>query len=132
MVFFSEDYAEIHWDDVNRIVIVIYKGDITSEQLHSIFKKTIECGVINGGTKYLVDSRKFTTIKPEDQNWITTVWAPEALKGGMKKVALVLPEDVLQKQVLSNLSDEGSNKKNSGFRSETFDSIIAAIAWLKI
>ncbi|AHF11454.1 MULTISPECIES: hypothetical protein [Dehalobacter] len=127
MIYFSEKYVEISWDEVNRAVVVIFKGYMSSEQLREAFEKTIECGLKYRAKKCLTDNRNFTTIRPDDQKWLEEVYIPQAARAGFTKIAQILPQNIIQKQVLNKLGTYTKSLIDFHY-CESFEE---AVAWLK-
>lgn len=63
-------------------------------------------------------------MKKEDQDWVLQVWAPKMAKLGSIKAAGIMPENLIQKQVISKMTDDSKSKM------ENFSSYAEALAWL--
>lgn len=128
MVYFDEKYAEIEYDELHQIVKVIYKGYMNSEQYRNVQLKALECTEKFKATKSLFDCRKFITVRAEDQEWSNEVCTPWVARLGIKKIAGILPEKLVQKQVLTKMADESI--KATSTDEQFFGSLEEALAWL--
>jgi hypothetical protein len=126
MVFFETKYVDIVWDETNHIVRTTFKAYMYSEQLRDTYEKIIECNLKYRASLALCDMRNFVTIRQEDQKWINEVWRPKMDKAGMKKVAVILPDNMIQKQVVEIVA-----AKVLGSLVHNFASIPEALVWLK-
>ncbi|MEA4895112.1 MAG: STAS/SEC14 domain-containing protein [Oscillospiraceae bacterium] len=130
MIYYQQPFAEIEYDQVNQVVIVTYKSYMTSAQLREVFNKGLECVEKYKATKMLADSRNFVTIRQEDQEWINNDYMPRAVKTTIKKFASVLPENMIQKQVLAKMRTDAVKKVPTGSQGQSFASIQEAMNWL--
>jgi hypothetical protein len=127
MVLYDKPYVEISWNETTRIVTATYKSYMTSEQLREVFLKILEFMAQYKSTKYLSDTRKFVTVKPEDQKWINEVFMKKAQLAGVKKVAIILPENMIQKQVV----EKSVAQSSSTVEMKLFGSINEGMLWLR-
>lgn len=131
MICFSEQYVEIKWDEAYKILILTFGGFMTSEQIHLTYEKLLECLIKFKANKILMDSRKFTTIRPEDQEWLEKYWQPRVFKAiGKTKTAGILPENMIQKQVINKIVDNAKANPQAEFR--FFSKIEDALIWLRV
>lgn len=128
-VCLNEKYCEIQWDEVNRTVIVVYKGYISSDENRYIHEKMLEILVKYNSNRVLHDSRNFFTIRPEDQEWILKDWSPRVYKAvGKIKTAGIIPSGTIQKQVIDKMiAAAKSDRCSSPQFCETYE---AALSWL--
>lgn len=126
MVYFSEKYGDIIWDDKALVIKLIWKGYLNSEQFRNTYEKFVDSVKEFKATKAFIDNRNFITIKSGDEKWAEEVIIPKAIKAGLRKVASVLPESLVQKQVLMRV-------KNSTTELETYiaSSVEDAMTWLR-
>ena len=130
MVFFQQPYADIVYEEAKKLVIVTYKKYLSSEQLREVYEKTLECTINYGATKILNDASTFVTIKAADQEWISSNYVSRIVHTKIKKIATVLPDNMIQKQVLNKIESD-VDKTRLPFESQNFQSLEAAMQWLR-
>lgn len=131
MTIYSDQNAEIKWDESKRVAIMTTNGYMSSEQLRSSLDKLIDCLMHYKGNKILIDMRKFTTIRPADQEWIHDNWGKRLESAvGKAKTACILPEDnSMQKMVLSKVVERAQDTGRTELK--YFDNINEAFLWLR-
>ena len=72
------------------------------------------------------DARKATVFVAEDMQWVSEVWLPQALKAGLKRMAMVTAEHGLGKAIIEEVAKEIDNH---GLSMRKFDSVAAATVW---
>lgn len=127
MIFFEKDYVEIKCEGINNVVETVFKGYMTSEQFRESYDKIIECCVKNKSSRTLCDCRKYITIKPEDQKWLAEDWTPRLIQAGVTKTALILPDNLIQKQVINKTTKE--TVEDSAV--QTFSEYEDGLSWAK-
>lgn len=45
-------------------------------------------------SKWIGDVRKLGVILPKDTEWVNTQWFPSALRGGIKRMAVIIGDDI--------------------------------------
>jgi hypothetical protein len=129
MVYFNEKYGEIKWDEINNIVIVSFHGYMNSEQIRNFFNKILECLIKHKSNKAIHDTRNIFTFKPEDQEWLKNDWRPRVYKAlGKNKVALIMTENLIQKQVINKVADSAEEKV---VEMKAFSNFNDALLWIK-
>lgn len=130
MAIYFDQNAEIKWDEFKRMAVMTTSGYMSSEQLRSSLDKLIECLVHYRGKRILIDMRKFTTIRPADQEWIHDDWGKRLESSvGKAKTACILPEDnSMQKMVLSKVVERAQYTGRTELK--YFGSPNEAILWL--
>lgn len=115
MLFYSASFADVTWDEQNRVLVTKTKGYMSSEQLRELCAKVIEGIAKFRATKALGDYRAFVTVRPEDQKYVATEWAVQAKKAGLKYTALILPANMIQTQVIDKVTKEASVGETKNF-----------------
>jgi hypothetical protein len=78
--------------------------------------------------KWLSDDRLNPVLKPEDNEWAMTEWAPKIIQAGWKYWAIVLPESVLNKMRMENSAKVFADK---GVTVQLFTDPGEALKWLE-
>lgn len=130
MICFDEKYAEIKWDELNRVVILTCRGYMTSEQLRGVYEKVLECFIKNKTNKMINDAKNFLTIRAEDQDWLENDWGPRSYKAvGVVKSAGIMPDNLIQKNVIGKVVDTAQQNKVAEIK--FFPDISKALMWLR-
>ncbi len=127
MKFFEKEYVEISCEGINNVVETVFKGYMSSEQFREAYDKIIDCCKEYKSSRTLCDCRKYVTIKPEDQLWLGEDWTPRLIQAGVVKTALILPDNMIQKQVIDKTTK--TTAENSSVQS--FSDYEEGLAWAK-
>lgn len=108
---------------------MMWKDFVHGDPFRLGLNKGLELIEEKNASLWLADLRKMQVLSLEDQDWSTNDWFPRAIKGGIRKMAIVLPESALAKMGLKNIMN-----KVGGIEIETsyFSSIDEAEKWLKL
>jgi hypothetical protein len=98
------------------------------ELLERVLRKGLELMKANGASRWLSDDRMGGTLPQSHHEWGEKVWAPEAIRSGWKRWALVLPENTLHTSNMNRLSERYAAL---GVTVEHFSDPTRAIVWLK-
>jgi hypothetical protein len=75
---------------------------------------------------YVSDARKATVFVAEDMQWVSKVWLPQAVKAGLKRMAMVTAHEGLGKAIIEDVAKEIDNH---GLSMRKFNSVAAATVW---
>lgn len=128
MQYFESKYCDVIWNEECKAVVLDWKGYATSEQFREIMNKGLELLISKRANRWLGDCTKFMTLQKADEEWSNTDWLARALQGGIKKMAIVLPEKLIQKNIVDRILD---NNGDILITSQKFSSPEEALAWLK-
>jgi hypothetical protein len=123
----------------NDVVKITYNKDIDTVVLEWIttpssaeFKEGLTSGLeLLKETKarhWIGDVRKIGAIDPADQDWSNNEWFPQALATGLKKMGVIISDDVFNKMSVEEIM---SKVESAGFESQYFDDINKAFQWMK-
>ncbi|PLX02567.1 MAG: hypothetical protein C0595_10290 [Marinilabiliales bacterium] len=129
MKYFDEDYLEIHWNENGKYVLMMWKGFAQGDSYRLGLNKGLELIESKKSNCWLADLREMKVLSLEDQDWSNNDWFPRAIKGGIRKMAIVLPTSSLGKIGVKSIM-----KKVGGIEIETsyFPTIKEAEKWLQI
>jgi hypothetical protein len=98
MKLFEEKYGTLEYDASVPCITATFNGFMNSDQFKSFLNKGLELLIekkrLHGKILWLADTRKHVVQPEKDTNWVAEDWNPRALKGGIRHVAFVLPENV--------------------------------------
>lgn len=128
MQYFESKYCDIIWNEEVKAVVLQWKGYATSEQFRDIMNKGLELLVSKRGSKWVGDCTKFMTLQKADEDWSNSDWLGRAMQSGIKTIAIVTPEKLIQKNIVDRIIDNNGNVLIS---TQKFSSVEEALAWLK-
>jgi hypothetical protein len=75
----------------------------------------------------VADTRKLAYPSREDEKWSIDVWFPRALEAGMTRLAVIMPEDALERVAVHGRVTEIAQ---NGVTTAYFDTVDEAREWL--
>ncbi|CAM4405724.1 hypothetical protein FHS16_001783 [Paenibacillus endophyticus] len=97
MILFDSKHGEVAWDEELKAVIIEWKGFAYGEEFQLIMLKGIEWIKKMKSNRLLMDARKGSAIKPDDQEWIARHFVQRAYGNGLRHFAMVLPQSMIAK-----------------------------------
>ncbi len=88
-VFLDTPWLLMSWDGYHRCVFAEWKAFATHQEFQGAFMKAIEALGARKSERFVNDIRKLESVNDEDRRWLRQTWAPPALAGGVKRVAVV-------------------------------------------
>jgi hypothetical protein len=113
------------FDPATRCVFGEWKGFASGDE----YRQALEAGLAllaqHRTSRWCADLREFKTATADDQRWTDTEWFPRAVKAGMRRLAVVLPESVI-----AQLAVQRQVTQVGDVESRFFASVPEAKAWL--
>jgi len=129
ILIFDKDFARVEHIEELKLVKVIWKSNITSEEYKFTMITAIEYAEKIGEMEnYMSDIRMQGVINPEVRKWFETEMIPRGIKSGLKRAAVVFSGNIFTKYYLNNI--DGTSKK-LGLAFKFFTEENAAYEWLK-
>jgi hypothetical protein len=125
-VYLDAPYLSIRWRSVPQILYAEWKGYATSEEFRAALLKGVQAIREHHVVGYVSDARKAKVFVAEDMQWVSEVWLPQAVKAGLKRMAMVTAEEGLGKAIIEDVTREINNH---GLAMRKFDSVAAATVW---
>ncbi|MBN2663107.1 MAG: hypothetical protein JXR68_05615 [Bacteroidales bacterium] len=125
---FDSDFAEIFYNNDNKMVLLSWKRPVNSEEYRTAFLKVLKTFTEHNFHLLLSDTRLQGAISPSDRKWLETEIIPIAIEAGLKYTATVISEDVFKKYYLGKLKEKSQKAGMTEF--EIFDNYDRAIKWL--
>ncbi len=127
MKHFESKYCDIIWDEKSNVVITQWKGYATSEEFRGILNDALDLLIKKKSSKWLGDTTNIMTLQKADEDWVNNEWFPKAIIGGVKKMAVVMPEKRIQNNVVNRIMD---NNGKEVLQSCEFKSYQEAYDWI--
>jgi hypothetical protein len=102
-VYLDEPYLSIRWRSVPQILYAEWKGYATSAEFRAALLKGVQAIREHHVVGYVSDARKAKVFVTEDLQWVSEVWLPQALKAGLKRMAMVTAEQGLGKAIIEEV-----------------------------
>jgi hypothetical protein len=134
MKLFEEKYGTLEYDSTVPCITATFNGFMSSEQFRAFLNKgldyLIEKKQSHDKILWLADTRKHVVQPDKDTSWVAESWNPRALKGGIRHVAFVLPENVFGNASVKRYAD-GNAKQKDQMEVQMFGDLDAAKKWFK-
>jgi hypothetical protein len=93
--FNTPGVASVRWDKDARLVLVEWDGWANSTEFEALLEAELQALEQHRCSRLLADCRRQKVLNPKDQERANREWLPRALKVGLKRFAVVLPESVV-------------------------------------
>ena len=120
--------VKIEIDEKSSAVILHWSNEFTSEQYRQGCTSGLETVTALKLKYWLADTSKFARLQPKDQKWTSEVLFPELSRVGLKKMAVVIPEDLYSHLAISTIIVEA--KDATKFDTHYFVKEEDAMAWI--
>jgi hypothetical protein len=134
MKLFEEKYGTLEYDSTVPCIIASFNGFMSSEQFRAFLNLgldyMIEKKKNHNKILWLADTSKHVVQPDKDTKWVADEWNPRALKGGIRHVAFVLPENVFGNASVKRYADNTLKKKDE-MEVQMFGDINSAKQWFK-
>jgi len=135
MKLFEEKYGTLVYDSTVPSITASFNGFMSSEQFRSFLNKgldfLIEKKQIHDRILWLADTTKHVVQPDKDTKWVAEDWNPRALKGGIRHVAFVLPENVFGNASVKRYADHNNTQATDQMEVQMFGDIKSAKEWFK-
>jgi hypothetical protein len=84
-------------------VVMIWRGYAASPVFRAANEQVLQTIGDRRAKKLLGDITEFVLIGAEDQDWLNTVWLPNAMEAGLRMVALVTPNFYFNRVAVDNV-----------------------------
>src|SRR6202140_3284760 len=122
-VYLDATYLTIRWRSIPQILYAEWKGFATSAEFRSALLTGVRAIRERHIVGYVSDARKMKLVLTEDEKWAREVWLPQAVDGGLKRMAIVTASSGLGKMAYD---DAATAMDSHGLSMRTFDSVAAA------
>lgn len=135
MTIEENKFVKINLDSTNSMLIAewyITTADMNDEVYKELFQKITQIIQTQKPEKWLGDTRNFAKpVTPALQEWIATELSPLWVEAGLKKMAMILPAELIANLSIQQAVEEIAGVKEiSIFETRYFDNIPDAKTWL--
>jgi len=125
-VLLETEKADIRFNPETRAIEVIWKKVHDDATYKLVFTKGVEFLKEYSASAWLSDIRQQGVVGPANAKWLQTEVIPQAIKAGLKRIAVVMDKDVFKQFYVKNIQHTTENSLM-----QNFDSTESANAWLK-
>jgi hypothetical protein len=131
----SEPYGAILLaPDVPGIVIQ-WHSFANSAQLRSLKDRGLDFYITEAERTqplgWICDTRHFSAVRPDDQQWLANDWNPRAFDAGIRHIAFVTPENVFGQMTVDTYIANTSNNAGYDIVPTQHKTLAAAKRWIK-
>ena len=108
--FNTPGVASVRWDKDARLVLVEWDGWANSTEFEALLEAELQALEQHRCSRLLADCRRQKVLNPKDQERANREWLPRALKVGLKRFAVVLPESVVADMNIRDSLDKASGE----------------------
>lgn len=115
-------------------LLLEWKGDILIEEWIEILTRGIEEVRSRKVTKWIGDTSGLGATTEEHDRWVQEMWTPKVAEAGLKKLSIVLPNDIVGEMTMQEMIDnikETATKTNVDLQSFYTTSFEEAVEWIK-
>jgi len=121
----SRDEITISKSIENQLIYAKWDGSFTNQQIMDYLKYLLKVFMLHEPKRYVADLLRFHPSEPYDQIWIKDVFFPKAYTHGLRYVAVVMPQDFIDKMpVMKSLEPKFEVIQNM------FPSVESANSWI--
>jgi hypothetical protein len=125
----KEKFADIYVEKSNNVLVAKWIGFLKPPDVIkgcSVMTKYIKGNPAIKG--HLSDHRQLKVLSKEVQDYLTKEWFPEVEKAGLKKIGVVVAEDVFAATTVNKVNKEA---QVGNLKINTFNSDVDCVNWLK-
>ncbi len=126
-VVFKESFAHIYFDTENRIICAKWIGFLRIEDTKRACRVLIDFARQNRVTLHLSEQTELRVLSKEVQEYLVGTCIPELEQHGIRKLAVLVAEDIFAQATVSNVNTKAVAGK---LQINTFGSAYKAHDWL--
>jgi hypothetical protein len=114
-------------------ILLEWKGDVLLQEWIEILSRGIEEIISHKVTNWIGDTTNLGVTGDEHNQWIQEVFSPKVFNAGLKKLAVVLPNDVLGEMAMQELMEDlqsTATSSSASLQSIYTKDINEAVAWI--
>ncbi len=121
----NEKFVETSHDDENGIITAEWIGYLKLDEVTTGCRKITEYVSKHKITKHISNQTKLKVLSKEVQAYLTEEWFTEVTRAGLKKIAVIVADDIFAQATVSNVNTKAGNLQICTFNAEK-----DAIHWL--
>ena len=126
-IIFNEKFCEIFYEDDKNVITANWIGYLQLDQVKQGCQHITDFIRANPGVTHLSDHTRLKVLSTEVQDYLTGVWFQEVANLGLKKIAVLLSEDVFAQATVNKVNTKAMVDK---LQINTFGTKSQCISWL--
>jgi len=106
----DEKYVEITYDPDTKVVAAIWKGYLKDDQVREGCAKITALIKEKQLKSHLSDHTQLKVLNKDVQDYLVNQWFAEVEKAGLRRIAVLVAEDVFAKATVDSVNDKAPNK----------------------
>jgi hypothetical protein len=102
-IIYRTSFIQLHHDPIGATLETEWLGFVNSEQLRTSLTEALRLGRQHRIKGWVANNTLLRTIRPADQDWINQEWFPEFAKLGVKRMAVIISQDGLNRMGINNI-----------------------------
>ncbi|HEY9049175.1 MAG TPA: hypothetical protein VIN08_24910 [Ohtaekwangia sp.] len=129
----AKNGAHIYFLPELNCILLEWKGDVLLEEWIEILTRGAQEVAKNKATNWIGDTSNLGATSDEHNKWVQEVFTPMVIKAGLKKITVVLPNDILGEMSMQEIMEDLKNTASSSSTMEAMytKDINEAFAWVK-
>ena len=128
MLIEDKPHCKIEYDPETKCVTQTWKGYAKSKEFRESLLATVEVFKNHDATAIISNTRDSRVVDQVDAEWVADEMNPILIQNGMKKIAFVVPQDVLAQWSIDHFFRKA---KSQTLEASAFKSIGEAEAWIR-
>lgn len=125
----DNEFASVFYDKTSNSIITVWKKPTTSEAYRGICNFVLQKIKEFGVEALISDIYQQGLVGTENRLWLQNEIVPEVFKSGVRKVAIIAPNDVFSRFYIESVKT-GAQAGLSNVELSYFNDLISAQAWL--
>jgi signal transduction histidine kinase len=127
-IFHDNEASQLYFDAYRNVTVIVWKKNITSKEYRDTFDVLISSLKMYKTPAWISDIRNQGFVTDEDQQWLVENIIKEALKHGLRRVAVIGVHDAFKKDYVSRI-EQVTQGLNVEMR--VFTSMEESLLWME-
>ncbi len=128
MKVFEKPYITIHYIEEENLVYTEWHGFANSEEYREVLNTYTEVAKKYNVTNWIGNTKNAKAIRPLDQEWTVKEWVHEFAKTNVKRMAIIVSDDIFNKMAIDNIIRKGNEIVK--FDTKYFNNLEEAKKWV--
>ena len=125
----NNEFANVSYDIASNAIITVWKKPSTTDAYRLIFSAILNKIKEHKAEAFISDIFQQGMVGTENRLWIQNDILPKAYAAGLKKIALIAPNDVFSRFYVESVKN-GVTEKEMNIGLQYFQDLISAQAWV--
>lgn len=102
-IFFENKVAKVLHNEEKNYGKAVWSGFAHGESYQNVLNSALRLFKEKNISLWMADLRDMEAITEEDQKWANEVWFPQAIGGGLKKIAILISKDAFNQMAVEEI-----------------------------